>query len=338
MVKPNRKNIEVWLYLVLTLAFLWGSETRTQGAAPLRLIQTIPLPGVSGRIDHMAIDLKGGRLFLAAVGNNSLEVLDLPTGRHLKRISGLKEPQGVVYVSGLNRLFVTNGGDGSCHIYEGDSFRLIGKVKFSEDADNIRYDPGTRQIYVGYGRGALGAIEASNGKRIGDVGLAGHPESFVLEERGSRIFINIPSADQVAVVDRSRLALVTTWPVVGARSNFPMALDETSHRLFIGCRQPPIILVFDSESHHEVTRLEIAGDVDDIFYDPALKRIYASGGGGLLNIIQQNAADQYILLAKISTAKGARTSLFVPEQRRLYLAIPDHGKQPARVHIYALDP
>jgi hypothetical protein len=222
MAKFNRKKIEVWSYLALTMTLLWTAEARTQSISPpLRLIQTIPLPGIHGRMDHMAIDLKGRRLFVAALGNNTLEVLDLQAGKLSYRIRGLKEPQGVVYIPGLNRLFVTNGGDGSCHIYDGDSFRMTGVVKFSADADNIRYDPGAKRIYVGYGSGALGAIAVSIGRRIGDVRLAGHPESFVLEEKGSRIFANIPSADQIAVVDRGRLALTAVWPLVGVRENFP---------------------------------------------------------------------------------------------------------------------
>lgn len=338
MVKSNRRKNEVFLYLILTLAFLWGSETQTQGAAPLRLIQTIPLTGVNGRLDHMAIDLKGQRLFVAAFGNNSVEVIDLQTGTLMHRIRGLKEPQGVLYHNGSGKLFVTNGGDGVCKIYEGHFLRLKGGIKFSDDADNIRYDPSTKNIYVSYGNGAIGIIDANKEKVVAHIPLSGHPESFQIEETGSRIFANVPSADQIALIDREKNVQRAAWSLKGLKDNFPMALDETGHRLFVGFWRPPKMVVYNTKSGQEVARLEISEDVDDIYYDSTVRRIYASTGEGVLHIFQQTDADHYTSLAKIPTAKGARTSLFVPEQRRLYLAIPDQGKQPARMNVYALDP
>jgi hypothetical protein len=286
----------------------------------------------------MAIDLRGQHLFVVALGNNSLEVLDLRAGKHIHRIRGLKEPQGVVYIPEFNKIFVTNGGDGSCKIFDGDSFRLIDTIKFSDDADNVRYEPRSRHLYVGYGNGALGIIDPSNWKRIGDVRLAGHPESYQLEEATARIFTNVPTANHVAVVDRSRLAVIATWPLVDVEANFPMALDETDHRLFIGCRQPPKIIAYNTESGKEVTRFDIAGDVDDIYHDATHKRIYASCGEGFLNVFQQNDADHYTALAKLPTAAGARTSLLVLEQWRLYLAVPRRDEQQAEIRVYAIGP
>jgi DNA-binding beta-propeller fold protein YncE len=309
-----------------------------QGTASLRLVRTIPLPNVEGRIDHMAIDLKIQHLFVVALGNNSLEVLDLHAGKQIHRIGGLKEPQGVLYIPELKRIFVANGGDGSCNIFDATSFAMVDSLKFSSDADNVRYDRVNRHVYVGYGNGALGIIDASNWKRIGNVQLAGHPESFQLEEAGPRIFVNVPTANHIAVVDRSKLTVIATWLLVGCEANFPMALDETKHRLFIGCRQPPKIIVYDTESGMEVSRLVIVGDIDDIFYDSVRKRIYASCGEGLLNVFQQNDPDQYTALSRIPTAAGARTSLLVPEQGRLYLAVPHRKEQQAEIRVYALEP
>ena len=337
MVTNHLKRIDIWFYLILTMALLFVAKAHTQNVTPLRLIQRIPLQDVEGRIDHMAIDLKGQRLFVVALGNNSLEILDLQADKPIHRIRGLKEPQGVVYVPELNKIFVTNGGDGSCKMFDGDSFRLIDTVKFSDDADNIRYDPRTTHIYVGYGNGALGRIDARSGKRIGDVRLAGHPESFQLEKTGPRIFINVPTANHIAVVDRNKLAVFATWPLVDGRANFPMSLDETNHRLFIGCRQPPKVMVYDTKSGKEVTSLDIARDIDDIFHDAANKRIYASSGEGFVNVFQQEGVDHYIVLAKIPTAAGARTSLFVPEQAHLYLAVPHRGDQQAEIRVYAVE-
>ncbi len=332
------KRIDIRFYLILAIALLFVAKARTETITPLRLMQTIPVPDVVGRIDHMAIDLKGQRLFVAALGNNSLEMLDLQAGKHIHRIRGLKEPQGVVYIPESNKIFVTNGGDGTCRIFDGGSFRLVDTVRFSDDADNIRYDSRTKHIYVGYGNGALGIIDARSGRHFGDVRLSGHPESFQLESFGPRIFVNIPGAKNITVADRMKRAVIGTWTIKGARENFPMALDETSHRLFVGCRQPPKIIIYDTESGKEITRLDIAGDVDDIFYDAAHKRIYASCGEGFINVFQQDDADHYKLLAKIPTATGARTSLFVPEQKYLCLAVPHRGGQQAEIRVYATEP
>ncbi len=340
MGKPilRKKQIRrVYVLLIIGLV-LFVAKAHAQDPAPLRLAQIIPLPSVEGRIDHLAIDLKNQRLFVVVLGNNSVEVLDLRAGKHIYRIGGLKEPQGVVYISEFNKIFVTNGGDGSCRIFDGTSFNSVNTLKFSDDADNVRYDPRTKHIYVGYGNGALGIIDAINWKRIGDVRLAGHPESFQLEEVGPRIFVNVPTANHVAVVDRNRLSVIGTWPLIEAQSNFPMALDETNHHLFIGCRQPQKIIVYNKESGKEVVRLDIGGDVDDIFYDAMRKRLYASCGEGFISVFQQNDADHYRALAKIPTASGARTSLFVPEQRHLYLAVPHRGDQQAEIRVYALEP
>ncbi len=309
-----------------------------QGTASLRLVRTISLPNVEGRIDHMAIDLKIQHLFVVALGNNSLEVLDLQAGKQIHGIGGLKEPQGILYIPELNRILVANGGDGSCNIFDGTSFHMVDSLKFPNDADNVRYDRVNTHVYVGYGNGALGVIDANNWKRIGNVQLAGHPESFQLEEAGPRIFVNVPTANHIAVVDRSKLTVIATWPLVGVEANFPTALDEANHRLFVGCRQPPKIIVFDTESGKEVTRFDIAKDVDDIFYDSARKRLYASCGEGFLNVFQQNDAYHYAALVRIPTAAGARTSLFVPEQGRLYLAVPHRKEQQAEIRVYAVEP
>ncbi len=313
-------------------------KVQAQEAIPLRLIQTIPMPEVEGRIDHLAVDLKGERLFVAALGNNTLEVLDLIAGKLIRSITGLQEPQGVLFIPEFNKIFVTNGEGGTCDIFDGDAFKLINRVKSLEDADNIRYDAAAKYVYIGYGSGALGILDAANGKHLGDIRLAGHPESFQLEKSGPRIFINVPTANQIAVVDQEKRAVVATWPLKGAQSNFPMALDETNHRLFVGFRKPAKLIVFDTESGKAVANLDSVGDTDDIFYDAMRKRIYVSGGEGFLDVFEQGDADHYRILAKIPTASGARTALFVPELGRLYLAVPHRGSQGAEVRVYEAQP
>ena len=235
-------------------------------------------------------------------------------GKRIRSITGLSEPQGVIYLPEFQRLFVTNGGDGSCKVFDGNSLGLLDTVKFSADADNIRYEPHTKQVYVGYGAGALGTFDAKTGKHLWDVRLAGHPESFQLEATGPRIFVNVRPANQVAVIDTKKREVTAIWPLQDAKDNFPMALDEANHRLFIGCRNPAKIIIYDTETGQTVGRLDIAGDIDDVFYDLKAKRLYASCGEGFLHVFQQTDPDHYAVMAKIATAKGARTSFSFPNK------------------------
>jgi DNA-binding beta-propeller fold protein YncE len=324
------------IFLIGLMAF--AVKTEAQDATPLRLVQTIPLPNVEGRIDHMAVDLKGQRLFIAALGNNTAEVLDLRTGKRIRTITGLHEPQGVGFVPDFNKIFVANGKGGACDIFDAASFKLVKSVKFSDDADNIRYDAAARRVYVGYGSGGVGIIDAATGDQLGAIKLEGHPESFQLEKSGPRLFANIPTSQKIVVVDREKRATITAWPTAGATANFPMALDETHHRLFVGFRKPAKLVVFDTESGKAVATLDSAGDADDIFYDNSHQRIYISGGEGFLSIFQQDDADHYRAMTKIPTAMGARTSLFVPELSRFYLAVPHRGAQTAEVRVYEAQP
>lgn len=313
-------------------------KAQAQDAMPLRLVQTIPLASVEDRIDHMAVDVKGQRLFIAALGNNTVEVLDLRAGKRIRTITGLHEPQGIGFVPELDRIFVANARSGVCEVFDGSSLKRIKSIKLSDDADNIRYDAAARRVYVGYGSGGLGIIDAATGDQLGEIKLDGHPESFQLEKSGPRIFVNIPTSQKIAVVDREKRAAVTAWPVAGATANFPMALDETHHRLFVGFRKPVKLMVYDTESGKVIANLDSPGDADDIFYDSSRRRVYISGGEGFLSIFRQDDPDHYKPMTQVPTATGARTSLFVPELNRLYLAVPHRGTQRAEVRVYEAQP
>jgi DNA-binding beta-propeller fold protein YncE len=302
--------------------------------APLRLKQSIPLPGVEGRLDHFGFDPTGDRLFVSALGNNTVEVLDLRRGERVHTIRNLGAPQGVVYVPELNRLIIANDKGGVCDIYDAKSFQVIGKVDFNDDADNVRYDSVAKRIYVGFGSGGVGIINAVDGKQVSSIKLAAHPEAFELEKRGDRIFVNIPTAGHVAVVDRKKNEVISNWRTDGASGNFPMALDEVNHRLFVGCRIPPSLIVLDTDSGSVVSKNDIAGDPDDIFYDSKRHLIYAICGAGEIDVIEQTDANNYKTLAKIQTADGARTGFFVPQLDILFVAVPHRGSQAAEVRCY----
>jgi YVTN family beta-propeller protein len=301
---------------------------------PLELIRSIDLPGVEGRIDHLAFDVAGQRLFVAALGNNTVEVLDVKTGTRIKSLPGFREPQGIAVVPDTNAIAVANGQGDGLQLLGGEDYRAEQAIRLGDDSDNVRSDAAAKRLYVGFGSGALAAISAADAKVLGEARLAGHPESFQLERAGPRIFVNVPTADQIAVVDRGAMKVVATWPVVNARSNFPMALDEDNHRLFVGCRRPAKVLVYNTTSGKEVASFDIVGDTDDLFYDSVRKRLYVSGGEGFIDVFQQRDAGHFDRVAHVATAPGARTSLFVAEQNRLYLAVPHRGAQKAEIRVY----
>ena len=305
--------------------------------AALQLKQTVSLPDVEGRIDHLALDAAGERLFVCALGNNTVEVLDLRKGERIHSITGLGAPQGIVYIPELNRFFVANDKGGIFKIYDGKSYQTVGELDFKDDADNVRYDSATKQIYVGFGSGGIGIINAAGGEQVGLIKLAAHPEAFELEKRGKRIFVNVPNARHVAVINRDKGEVVATWKTGDASANFPMVLDETNHRLFIGCRSPSKLVVLNTESGNLVASIGISSDTDDIFYDSKRHRIYAICGAGKIDIIEQTSADAYKALAKIDTANGARTGLFVPERDTIFVAVPHRGSQEAEIRAHQIE-
>ena len=312
----------------------WAQAQDT--TALLTLEKTIPMPKVEGRVDHMAADAAGHRLFVAALGNNTVEVVDLKAGKTLESLQGFAEPQGIAYVPELNRIFVANGQNGTCRVLDGESFKTIASVQCGEDADNVRYDAETKRIYVGYGDGALAILDAKAGTKLADIKLAGHPESFRLEPGGARIFVNVPKAAHIAVVDREKAEVITTWPLKEAKSNFPLILDEGNHRLFAGCRNPARVLVYDYAAPvgRLVASLPISRDTDDLFFDAANKLLYVSCGQGTTDVIRQTDADHYAAAGSIPTATGARTSLFVPELKVFCLAVPHRGSQAAEIRVF----
>src|SRR6267142_2065897 len=287
--------------MVLLMAAALAPAQTTQ---PLHLEKTIELPEVRGRIDHMSMDVKGQRLFVSALGNNTVEVIDIAAGSRIKTITGLQEPQGVLYVPENDRLFVANAKDGSV------------------------------RIFVGYGSGALGEID-NQGGRIAETRLDAHPESFQLEKNTPRTYVNLPKARKIAVVDREKRAIIGTWQTGMAFANYPMALDEAGHRLFVVTRFPARLLVFDTNTGKIVQSLPAVGDCDDVFYDQARKRIYASGGEGAISVFERQAPDRYKELARIATVKGARTSFFSPDSGLLFVAIRRQGLRSAAIEVFA---
>jgi DNA-binding beta-propeller fold protein YncE len=315
-------------------AIVLVASVLTAAQQPLMLERSIELPGVEGRIDHLSMDVAHDRLFVAALGNGSVEVVNVASGTRERSLAGFHEPQGLQVVPEQKAIAVANGASGDLQIIDGASLQITKTIPLSPDADNVRYDKASNRLYVGHGSGALSVIDTAAWKVLGKIPLSGHPESFQLESTGTRAFVNVPDAGHIAVLDRKAMKVLTTWPVTTAKANYPMAFDEAGHRLFIGCRRPAKLLVYDTSTGRQVDSVDISGDTDDVFYDANRKRVYVSCGEGFLDVL---AADDGRLtrIAHIATAAGARTSLFVAEQNRLFLAVPHRRTQKAEIRVYA---
>jgi len=327
------RGLTIWtaLFAAVQLANAYAADS-----GPLQLESKIPLGDVAGRIDHLAVDLDRQRLFVAELGNNSVGVVDLKKSQVAARIGGLEEPQGVAYLASAGTLYVASG-DGSLRLFQGPDLKETGRIQLGEDADNIRIDSDANQLFVGYGDGALAIIDAAANRKSGDVPLDGHPESFRLESGGSRIFVNVPDAHMIEVGDRQRREVIARWPTGQASENYPMALDEASGRLLVAFRKPATLTAFSMQDGSPVASTGACGDADDVFVDAKRRRIYVSCGEGYLDAFEAEDGS-FRRIAHVPTAPGARTSLFVPELDRLFLAVRAHAEEQAAVWIYRPTP
>ncbi len=304
------------------------------GPSPLVLESTIPLDGVVGRIDHLAIDLKRGRLFVAELGNGTVEAIDLASGRSLQRISGLSEPQGLAYLPGADELVVASGGDGAVRFYRGADLAPAGMIKLGDDADNVRVDPASGHVIVGYGSGALAIIDPVGRAVVGTISLPGHPESFRLA--GERAYVNVPDAQRLVVTDLSAQRILATWPMPYFM-NFPMILDPATHRVAVVFRLPARLGMFDAGSGRPTSNVATCGDADDLFFDARRQRFYVTCGAGLVDVFGGPPASER-RIARVTTRRGARTSLFVPERDRLYVAARAGWGNGAAILVYRPQP
>src|SRR5215469_2354842 len=329
---------------LILIALLFSGRSLAQESKVLTLESSILLPAVKGRIDHFSVDVMGQRLFVAAVENHTLEVIDLNAGQVVHTVKDLAEPQGVYYDASTNHLFVACGLDGVTKVLDGTTFQTLATVKFPDDADNIRYDPRSKGVIVGYAgakqlrkreeaTGGLGFID-ENGKKIADIVVDAHPESFQLETHGSRIFVNVPDKKEIEVIDGVKRSVFARWPV-SAEDNFPMALDEANHRLLVGVWKPAQMLAFDTETGKQVAAGEIAGKTDDLFYDSSRHRVYVLTSQQFLEVFEQKDSDHYNRIARYPIPPGSQTGLFVSEWGKLFVAVPAQGEQNAEVRVYA---
>jgi DNA-binding beta-propeller fold protein YncE len=304
-------------------------------AAELELVQTIPLKGKPGGLDHVALDTKRDRLLVANKANNTLDVVDLKTGALLQQVPNQTGIQGIAFAPEVDRIYVGLGTNGLCNVFDANKLKAVKTIKFADDCDNVRYNPKTQLVYVAHAEQSLGVISAKTNALKTDIKLPAAAEAFVLEAGRPRAYVAAPSPCQVIVIDTDKNAVVTSYPVKAASAAHPIALDEAAHRVYVGCRKEPKVVILDTESGKEVGEVAIPGDVDDLFVDTTRKRLYASCGEGFLAVLKVTDADHVEAVEKIPTAKGAKTSLLVPETGKLYLAVPrQEGKDGPEVRVY----
>jgi len=330
MKKPNP-----FFLLTICVCFLFNGCNAQPQTNSLKLIASITLPDVSGRIDHLAYDSARNIVYVAALGNNTIEVVDLKSKKVVHTIKNLHEPQGVVFIPETNSIFIANGDNGECDVFDANTFQKKASIKLSGDADNIRYDTEKNLVYVGYGSGAFAIIDAKTMKEIASIKLDGHPESFQLSKKQNKIFVNVPDRDEIEVADLSTHSVIAKWENTKASSNFPMALDEQHNRLFIGCRSPGTLRVINTETGKDISSMSCTGDADDLFYDLNDNLVFISGGRGFIDVFE--AGDTLKHINHIATSSGARTSLLLSSQKTLLLAVPARIGNSAALWIYKIN-
>jgi DNA-binding beta-propeller fold protein YncE len=326
------KSLQLFLALISLSTFnLSCKGQKSFGGEQLILKQSISLPNVRGRIDHLDVNLQSQIVYMAALGNNSLEAIDIKNGKLLYSIKDLSEPQGVVYIPQTNEVMVANGGNGNCLFYNAQTFANTAKIGLGSDADDVRYDSADQRIYVGYGDGGIAIIDAQKHEKIGDVRLSAHPEGFQIDKAINKIFVNAPDAHQIDVIDLTTMSVTAKWETeFGA--NFPMAIDKEHHIIFIGYRHPAKIVAINEMTGKTIAVTDLISDVDDIYFDSKTNKQYASGGGGAINVFLFSNST-FTQVANIPTRSGARTSLLIPQLNSFVLA-ERAGGGPAQLQVY----
>lgn len=308
-----------WALLVIGSATGAFGDTAI-GATPLTLESSVSLGNVHGRIDHLAVDIARQRLYVAELGNNSVGVVDLKERTLLRTLQGFGEPQGIAYEMSTDTVYVASARDGSVYLLHGADLTPAGAIELGEDADNIRIDLASHRVLVGYGNGALAVIDPVRRQKIADIRLKAHPESFQVELQGGRIFVNVPDANEIAVLDLAAAKQTSTWATKNLRANFPLAIDAERQQVLVVFRHPAKLGAFNIRDGGMTHAVEACGDSDDLFVDAKRNLIYISCGEGFLDVFAARE-DGFVRVAHLATAAGARTSLWVPQLDRLFLAV-----------------
>ncbi|MEP6927562.1 MAG: YncE family protein [Ginsengibacter sp.] len=329
------------ILIIYIFSFTNCKGQNTYGGNYLQIDKIITLPNVKGRIDHLDINLKDHLVYISALGNNTVEVVDLKNAKVIHSIIGLDEPQGVCYIPQSQEIFIANGGNGDCYFYTASKFLKVATIHLGSDADDVHYDSSARKIYVGYGSGGIAVINADNHKQVGNIKLPCHPEGFQIDKKNDLLYVNLQQSGLIGVVDNKKLRLINNWSKNYRAGNFPMALDTAGNKLFIGYRHPGKLVVMDTKTGNRISVSDLTNDSDDLFYDDITKRVYVSCGGGYtslgyINIFQAQDTKNYKQIANIPTRNGARTSLLVPQLNLFLVPEPSVYSHDGELMVYKI--
>jgi DNA-binding beta-propeller fold protein YncE len=335
-----------WVSLAI-LFLLAGAAATASAAPPLKLVAKYQMPAsVQGRFDHLAADVPGNRLFLAAESAHEVLVFNLRTGKYLRAITGIKIPHAIHVSDRLGRIYITDGGAGEVRIYNGKTYGLIKTVPLKVDTDSIGYDPASRDLYVVNGGGdahqsfsMLSVVNTVNDSKVADIQIDGRTlEALAIARRSPLLYQNNPSMSQIDVIDRRTRKIEAKWPVTMCQHNVALALDEADRRLFTGCRSGAIV-VFDTQTGKQLQSLPIAEGIDDLIFDPASKRLYAScgSGAGSIDVYQEVDPNHFTSLGRVASAPGGKNEVLVPSLHRLYTTIPPRMGAPGEVYVYQVE-
>lgn len=309
-----------------------------RSAAALVLQQTIPLPTVHGAFNHMTVDDRHQRLFVPAPADERLEVVDLASGKPWRSIPA-ERPTTALYAPEPHQLYLTSGR--YLFIYDGNTLERLASIDLHSRLDGIRYDARAHELFIGRmstGETGIAIVAALERKLVTSIALPSSPQGFAIELEGPRLFVNLPDDGAVAVIDRRKHSVSTIWKLKGATDNFPMALDERDKRLFVATRTPAQMLVLSTETGQSIAEIPCVEDADDMAYDPTYRRIYISGGGGFISVIEQQGADRYALLERVQTVPDASNSTFSSQTKSLYLGVPPRNGESAEIRAYGVEP
>jgi DNA-binding beta-propeller fold protein YncE len=333
--------MKLTLAATLFLTALGAPAVQAQTASPLTLQRSFELPAGTGKFDHFAIDLKAGRLFLAATGNHSVEVLDLGSGKVVESVSALGKPHGLAWIPATNSLYAADGAQGDLKIFEGSPMRLAKSIKLSDDADDMVFDAKTGLLYVGHGGGdaanpgRIAVVDTAKGSLLAELPVAAHPEGLEIDNATDRVFANIADAAEIAVIDGATHSQTETWKLTRAKDNVPLAYDEEHQILFVACRTPARLLVLDGNSGKELADLPADAGADDLFYDAELRRVFLIAGSGAVDVYEIDAGNTVKAVGATHTSSGAKTGLLVPSKRTLYVGAAANGGKQAQILAYS---
>jgi len=333
------------LLLALTLLYIASSSKPVSSyhkpkeeKEVLTLKAKIPMPNVSGRLDHIAYDAADNIAFVSAYGMNTVEVIDVGKEKYVFSLRGSSKPQGIAYIPAVKRLAVANGGTGLINFYDCTTYEGIASVDLVEDADDMVLDTLSNMLYVGYGSGGIAMIDAKTMVRQKAVlNLDGHPEGFCFDFVRYKVYVNVPTAHEIQIGDLTTSNTRLKLKNKNAEGNYPMAIDVKNSRIFVAYRSPAKLEVIETVKGYVVSNITISEDADDLFYDEQDSLLFASCGAGFIDVIKWKGANEYSRINQITTAKGARTCLVLPHQRELLLAVPKNGKEEAALWVYSIN-